>query len=818
MLFSSFFICIVMLLIVPGWNRVSAQTISTDTVHTPLCAYTNIKVTYNITGTFIAGNIFSAELSDSSGSFASPVVMGALSSTAADTISATIPSSTPTGAGYRIRVTSSSPSVAGSDNGSDISISNCDDNDPCTNDGCASGTCIYTPNFSATGAWREITKVPGSGLARSYLACVGFSINNLGYVGMGGTTGPGFLNDLWEFDPATSVWTQKADFPGLGRVGTISFSIGNKGYIGTGFRTANRADFWEYDPGNNAWTQKADFGGIPRRAATGFSIGSKGYAGGGYDDNALLNDFWEYDPASDTWTQKSNYPGGGAYSCTGFGIGSKGYMGTGGGNSISYNDFYEYDPATDSWTAKANFPGAGRSGAAGFSIGDKGYLGLGAALAVYVDFWQYDPASDSWIQQDTFSDAIAFGPHVSFSIGNKGYTVLPANPADSFNRFWEFTPGITASGNSPVSEGDTLNLSVGAGASYAWSGPNGFASVLQNPSIMLVSSADAGTYSVTVTSNDSCVATTFVTIVVNVPSCSNSVFGLVAFETSPAVNAEIILYKEKLLPGKWDSIETVFSNSSGEFLINNLDSGTYIILARPDTITVPMAIPTYFGNTSSWLLAARKQYVCVQQDSVSIAFLKVPDRNGNGTISGYVLAGSNKRSEPIEEEDIIITKVPPGSIAAYTTTDFNGYYEVNGLEPGNYQVVVEIAGMTMVNNVSLNITATDTLFENVNFSVDTGAGTIEPLKTVGINNSESRNPEILFYPNPVYSDVFILLNQFNEKPLVLELFNVTGQKIISIDHTESDLIQIKRNKLPSGLYLLRLIFTDKVQSGRIIMQ
>ncbi|NJW51941.1 MBG domain-containing protein, partial [Salinimicrobium oceani] len=58
-----------------------------------------------------------------------------------------------------------------------------------------------------------------------------------------------------------------------------------------------------------------------------------------------------------------------------------------------------------------------------------------------------------------------------------------------------------ASSNAPILAGETLDLfaSTVPGASYSWTGPNGFLSSDQNPSISNVSSAAAGTYSVTAT-------------------------------------------------------------------------------------------------------------------------------------------------------------------------------------------------------------------------------------------------------------------------------------------------------------------------------
>jgi len=82
----------------------------------------NVSVAYVTSGTFNAGNVFTAQLSDASGSFAAPVSIGTLTATGNGTIAATIPSNTAAGTGYRIRVVSSNPAITGSDNGTDLVI------------------------------------------------------------------------------------------------------------------------------------------------------------------------------------------------------------------------------------------------------------------------------------------------------------------------------------------------------------------------------------------------------------------------------------------------------------------------------------------------------------------------------------------------------------------------------------------------------------------------------------------------------------------------------------------------------------------------
>jgi hypothetical protein len=100
-----------------------AQTISTSAIAPILlCRGGSFNVTFTITGTFNAGNTFTAQLSDGTGSFAAPVSIGALISTTAAPINVTIPGGTASGAGYRIRVIGSNPATTGTDNGADLTV------------------------------------------------------------------------------------------------------------------------------------------------------------------------------------------------------------------------------------------------------------------------------------------------------------------------------------------------------------------------------------------------------------------------------------------------------------------------------------------------------------------------------------------------------------------------------------------------------------------------------------------------------------------------------------------------------------------------
>lgn len=75
-------------------------------------------------------------------------------------------------------------------------------------------------------------------------------------------------------------------------------------------------------------------------------------------------------------------------------------------------------------------------------------------------------------------------------------------------------PVASASSDSPICTGGTLNLTSSGGTSYSWTGPNSFTSTSQNPSVTNMTAAKAGTYTVTVTNSCSS-STASTTVAVN---------------------------------------------------------------------------------------------------------------------------------------------------------------------------------------------------------------------------------------------------------------------------------------------------------------
>jgi hypothetical protein len=103
---------------------ITVTSLSQNTACPDYPAFTS-SVSFTKRGTFNPGNIFTAELSNAEGSFASPLIVGTLNGTSPGTISCSIPSGLPSGKYYTIRIRSSNPAYTGITSGHLINIQNC---------------------------------------------------------------------------------------------------------------------------------------------------------------------------------------------------------------------------------------------------------------------------------------------------------------------------------------------------------------------------------------------------------------------------------------------------------------------------------------------------------------------------------------------------------------------------------------------------------------------------------------------------------------------------------------------------------------------
>ena len=142
------------------------------------------------------------------------------------------------------------------------------------------------------------------------------------------------------------------------------------------------------------------------------------------------------------------------------------------------------------------------------------------------------------------------------------------------------TPSVNS--NSPVCAGDTIKLFAAqiAGASYSWTGPNGFSSSIQNPIRVNALTAYAGTYSVTINVNG-CTSAAGSTNVIIRPKPATPV---ITTNSPVCVGGTINLNTPAIAGGtySWTYPNTSTNTSQNPTITNatTADGGTYTLMVR----------------------------------------------------------------------------------------------------------------------------------------------------------------------------------------------------------------------------------------------
>jgi hypothetical protein len=212
----------------------------------------------------------------------------------------------------------------------------------------------YTPS---TDTWSQIASLTTIGRASS----ASFSIDNKGYIVGGsnsknsGTIKYAYFRDTWEYNPQTDVWTKRADFGGGERSDLYGVVILGKAYIGfgqtldsqTGASTGSSKfinDLWEFNPTSKIWTSALTFRTITTRSPKiAFSIKDIGYFGHFNDSKQLT--MYPYKPEKGFYDFKTyvdvideRYDGVSVSNTT------SGYFGLGSKSGQIYKDFYRFNP------------------------------------------------------------------------------------------------------------------------------------------------------------------------------------------------------------------------------------------------------------------------------------------------------------------------------------------------------------------------------------------------------------------------------------------------------------------------------------------
>jgi hypothetical protein len=529
------------------------------------------------------------------------------------------------------------------------------------------------------------------------------------------------------YDPSVPAWTSLQSLPDS-RINISSSLIGDAIYVPGGYDAGftPQSTLYVYSLSGNSWS----LGPVMPSPLVLYALATVGdtfYLFGGTPDMSTIHDgIMSYNMVSGLWTEVPGVnPYADIYQAAAY-CPDDGLIYIAGGYWVDPYKFYAYDPVAGTW--HASLPQLPRAHA----IPHVAY----ADGRIFV-FGGYDtPTSNKIIGTvdvyDVAGGTWSPGPDMLTPVMRAGSTVLKAEGAPSAGAVYAFggmdatqsatniseellygfpnpccavpPPAPTAGNNGPVCEGQTLNLTAStvSGAAYSWTGPNGFTSTQQNPSIPNATPAASGTYSVTATVNG-CASTTGTTSAtvnpIPVPTLSGPAFNMcptttVTLTTESGMSSYQWYRNGNPLGGATGS--TYDATQSGSYTVAYMDANGCTGISTAKAVTITVCVPNVSYDGAFNPLATLVQ-ICGDGDGTvepgeewQVTVRVKNMGNGHATNTSAVLS-VNVGSEVVAQ----IT----GNPGPFGTVPANG-----GTATANYRFLVDGAAICM-NNLIFDITS-----------------------------------------------------------------------------------------------------------------
>ena len=594
----------------------------------------------------------------------------------------------------------------------------------------------------------------------------------------GGTNNFGIL---FEFDPATDIYTKKLDLDsnntGSNPYGSLMQADNGKLYGMTSQGGAyDYGVLFEFDPATDTFTKKLDFDGSSNGSHPYGSLmqanNGKLYgliSGGGANNYGIL---FEFDPNTDTYTKKLDFDGTNGRSPFGSLMqdsNGKFYGTTTYGGAIDNGVLFEYDLVADTLIKKLDFYLANKGVYPRGSLtqADNGKLYglayLGGTNGGFGTIFEYDPVTDTLINKLNFDGTNGAGPQGSLVQANNGklYGMTSQGGAYDYGVLFEFDPAT-----------DTFTKKLDFDGVNKGSKPYG--NLLQTSNGKLYGmTSEGGTHD----------------------------YGTL-FEYDLSTDT----YTKKIDFDYYNGaapLGSLIQASSGklygmaEFGGANDDGVLFEYDLTTDTYTVEL---NFDGtNNGAWPEGTLTQ-------------------TSNGKLYGITYGGGTNDKGVLFEYD-------PNTDTYIKKLDFNGTN--NGALPKGTLIQAsngKLYGITSsggINNKGVLFEydpTTNTYTKKVDFDGTNGSGPfytrLIEITTTKINENKIFN-NVLIYPNPTNGTVNVNLG--NLQTVSLKVFDVTGNVIYSDSNVKTKLYQFNLNK-PAGFYIIEITTNNQTQKFKLVVE
>ncbi len=284
---------------------------------------------------------------------------------------------------------------------------------------------------------------------------------------------------------------------------------------------------------------------------------------------------------------------------------------------------------------------------------------------------------------------------------------------------------------------------------------------------------------------------------------------------------------------QWTYLDTVPINfADGTYFFDTVPLNDVIILFEP-TAAQNTLIPTYYGDTYDWNLAAFISPECdILYDSVDINCVGEMSEflDGTCTFRGavYEVCGTpckTSETDPIPLIDVVVKKTPPGNAITYDETGDIGAFDYGEFEIQNvdvdstYSFVVNVPGLGMFENYPIAVTASDSGFVNLNFYVvtdsDYGTPGVYIENPDGIINLKHKQNQMLVLPNPFTDNCQLIFVNEPNGAFTFSLYDVSG-KLITRTNAEGNKHLVKTETLDPGVYIAEITTAEEVFRSRVV--
>ena len=542
-------------------NNVVNQLIINTTLKSSYCRGENALIVCQANGVYNSNNVFSVVLSDSSGSFTAQTIIGTLTSSAtgSSSINFKIPTTVPLGHSYRIRLSASNPVTTSADNGFNISLTTipsptttlsqiiCKGQSVVLSASCSQGT-VKWYNAETGGSIISSTTVSPAITTDYFAECqqgtTCFSARTVHTVvvsNFDNVAVPPAASSCLNSDLELAVITEDTHLS-YAWTGPNGFTSTSQTPIITNLTSAKVGVYTVLITNSNNCTANGT-----TSVSIGQSLQSLNVTGNvAVCFNGTINLTATTSVASGMTYEWS---GPNSFTATGQSISRVAFTANGNGTTTYHNGEYVViaSNATTGCTGTTSVSIAVGSPPNVPALSPTGTVCEGTPYTLDWAIGGADFKNYTWSGPNGFTSSALAVCDSSFNCGhataivpnfqalNVGIYTINATFKDNFRNFCEvsatknvtlkYSPDISISSNSAVCLGNVLNFyatytDATAGiSSYSWTGPNNFASTLQNPTIYTNTLAGTGIYKLIAVGLNSCIATvtSFAKIVESVP-------------------------------------------------------------------------------------------------------------------------------------------------------------------------------------------------------------------------------------------------------------------------------------------------------------